>query len=813
MRVVVAEKPSVARDLARVLGASRRGEGFLEGGGLRITWCHGHMAELEEPSHYQEAWKRWSIESLPMVPEPFALRLRQGATDQFQVLRRLLRDPATAEVVNACDAGREGELIFRYVAELAGCTKPVLRLWTSSLTDAAIRDAWSRLAPGTAFDRLGDAARSRAEADWLVGMNATRALTVRARDAGGSDLLSVGRVQTPTLAMIVARDLAIEAFVPEDYWVVSATFDPERDGMGTFHARFFARAPEGDEADKPPTDEPDDEAPKVERVGDAATAEAIAAAARGQLGVVEAAERRRTRERPPLLYDLTSLQRRANQRYGLSASRTLEVAQALYERHKLLTYPRTDSRYLSPDQVPTLPDVVAGLVPVPPYAATATALLAAPIRPGPRVVNGAEVGDHPAIIPTGRTPPPDLDPDEKRVFDLVARRLMAALMDDAVFDLTRLVVRVEPGGPLPPSVSAPLRFRARGRVCVSEGWRAIDPPGKSVDTELPAVQQGDPARATDARSDQRQTRPPRHYNDASVLQAMETAGKALDDETLARALRGRGLGTPATRAAILQTLLDRGYAVRQGRELHATDKGRALIGAIPVEALKNAELTADWEGRLSEMADGRGAGRAPFMRDVARYVGEVVAALAAGAPPTLEIPDTPVLGPCPRCGKPVRDRGRRYQCDGGADCGFVVFQTMAKRKISARAVTKLLAEGRSPAMKGFKSRAGKDFEAGLRWDPDAGRVSFWFPDREDTRAEPPASAAPPPPPASGPREGDRCPACGAGTVVRGRVALGCSRWREGCGFRSDPGGADPRHAGASGVKGTQPRRSGAEPES
>jgi DNA topoisomerase-3 len=808
-----------------------------------------------------------------MVPERFEVRGRKDTEEQLGVLRKLLRDPATTEIVNACDAGREGELIFRWVLDLCGVEgKPLLRLWTSSLTDAAISAAWAKLAPASAYDRLGDAARCRAESDWLVGLNATRALTCRAREAGPADLLSVGRVQTPTLAMIVARDREISAFVPETFYRIDADFAAE---AGAFEARFFrpdvALAEQQEQQQQPGDKGPGDgepEAPNAERLGDQQTAEAIAKAVVGRTGTIEHAERKRTRERPPLLYDLTSLQRRANQRYGLSAQQTLDVAQALYERHKLITYPRTDSRYITPDQVVGLPDVLRGLEPVGPYAPFVQTLLAQPVKPGPRVVNASEVGDHPAILPTGRTPPAELSVDEKRVFDLVARRLLAALSDDALFDQTKLVVAVDTGdAPLPEvdgkPLQRPLRFRASGRVCAQQGWRAVDPPGGAGELELPPVAKGDPATATDARAVEGQTRPPRHYNDASVLRAMETAGKALDDEALARALRGAGLGTPATRASILQTLLDRQYVERRGREIVATSKGATLIDAIPIDALKSAELTASWEGRLSEMADGRGPERSTFMADVAQHVQKIVAALAAAPPPTLAPrEDLADLGPCPQCGRPVRALGRVYRCDSGRSCPFVVFASMAKRTISARAVKQLLHEGRSPVMKGFRSKAGRDFEAGLRWDAEAGRVVFWFddspdrgraiaPEEEDegppaqgaaraaraAPAEAPAAAAPaaeppgrgrkraakprtpkepgekkprkprepkpkkpkepkaakskepkepkPPPPAL-PRAvaaGDPCPTCGTGSVIRGRTALGCSRWREGCGFR------------------------------
>lgn len=794
MRVVVAEKPSVARDLARVLGAGRRGQGYLEGDGLVITWCVGHLAELEEPAHYDEAWKRWAFETLPMVPETFALRLREGAKDQFAVVRKLLKSRDTEDVVNACDAGREGELIFRFVAELADLRRPVLRLWTSSLTDRAIRDAWAKLQPSARYDRLGDAARSRAEADWLVGLNATRALTLRARDAGGAELLSVGRVQTPTLAMIVRRDAEIAAFVPETFWGVEAAFTPAGAPEPLFRARLFRADPRGEgaepatAAERPPEGDgegrDEDERPVAERFEEA-VARAVAAAVPGAPSRVLSAERKEVRERPPLLYDLTSLQRRANQRYGLSAQRTLEIAQALYEQHKLITYPRTDARYLLPDQVPELPDVLRGLQPIAPYAPFVTALLAAPIRPGPRVVNAKEVGDHPAILPTGRTPGGGLDPDEKRVFDLVARRLLAALMPDARFDVTRLVVGVTPATPIPP-LPPELTFRTRGRVCRDPGWRAADPPGRSVDLELPPVEQGDPLDARSAEAKEGQTRPPRPFTDASLLHAMETAGKQLDDEALMRAMRGHGLGTPATRAAILQVLLDRSYVVRQGRDLRATPSGRALVAAVPVEELKSAELTAAWEGRLSEMADGRGWPRDAFKDAVVRHVRGLVAAIRDGAAPEVAMPDTPVLGACPSCGKPVRERGRRWGCDGGAACGFSVPTKLAKRAISARMVKQLIADGRTPVVKGFQSKAGKEFSAGLRWDPEARRVAFVFED--GPRDAPPGGGRPrgarPDRRPGAPAEGEVCPTCGEGRVVRGRTALGCSRWREGCGFRS-----------------------------
>ena len=764
MRVVVAEKPSVARDLARVLGAGTRRDGYLQGEGLAISWCFGHMAELRQPAHYDPAWKRWALSTLPMMPEAFEVQLREGVADQFAVLKRLLSE--ATDVVNACDAGREGELIFRWVYELAGASAPVHRLWVSSLTDQAIRQGWSRLRPGTDYDRLADAARSRSEADWLVGLNATRALTCRARQEGGGELLSVGRVQTPTLAMIVGRDREIEAFVPETFWQVKVDFEADVPGeLRVFTATWFR-------ADAKEARAKGEEVSHAERLADAVSAQAVLDATLHRPGTVVTADRRRTTEKPPLLYDLTSLQRRANQRYGLSADETLKVAQALYERHKLITYPRTDARFLTPDQVPGLPDVVKGLLPLAPYAPHAQAILAAPIQPGKRVVNAAEVGDHHAILPTGRTPSSrGLTADEKRVFDLVARRFLAALSADALFDVSKLVVHVEPGSEVPQDIPVPLTYRAQGRVCRQEGWRAVDPPKKRKEVELPPVEVDDVVQAIDGKAPEGQTRPPNPHNDASLLKSMETAGKKLDDKELARAMRGSGLGTPATRAAIIKVLLDRKYVRRKGKELRATDKGFALIDAVPIDALKSPELTGRWEGRLTQVADGNDR-RDAFMGDVRVWVGEMVQALSTAplsAAATRPREGSKPLGDCPACGKPVRERGPVYSCDTGRSCPFVVFQKMAKRKISARMVKQLLTDGRSSAVKGFKSRAGKDFEAGLVWSTEEQKVRFWFEDRP----RPPAQR-------QGPQVGDPCPTCGQGRLIQGKTKLGCSRWREGC---------------------------------
>lgn len=836
MRVVVTEKPSVARDLARVLGLRDKERGWIagrdeDGSEVAITWCFGHMAELVDPAAYDPAWKRWSTETLPMLPERFQLQAREGAAEQLAEMRKLLGRRDLREVINGCDAGREGELIFRYLLELLGVEAPVRRLWVSSMTDQALRQAWRSLREGSRYDPLADAARCRSEADWLMGLNATRAMTLLARSAGGQQLLSVGRVQTPTLAMIVARDQEIAGFVPEDFWQVRARFtvplpEGERpEGEQAEGEQAEGEQPAGTQPDpsvfleatwfqpgglsgtEEDSGEDDEEGGKGDRsqgpsratrLPSEALAEAVVRATRGGTGTVEEAEFKRQTVRPPLLYDLTSLQRRANQRYGLSADSTLQVAQALYERHKLLTYPRTDARFLTPDQVPELPGIVEGVGKLGVYAPFAQAILAAgPLRPGKRVVDATEVGDHHAIIPTGRTPDGRaLSPDEKRIYDLVARRFLAALSAPALFDTAKLVVAVDPvehpadtGDPvLPELIARPLRYRAKGRVRVEAGWQAVDPPPSKREVVLPPMDRDARLPVLGAKHRASQTRPPPPHNDASILKAMETAGRDLDDTALKRAMRQSGLGTPATRAAILQTLLRRGFVERQGKALRATDRGVELVSAVPVDELKSAELTGRWEARLARMAEGQDE-RGAFMAAVRARTAEVVAAILAAEPPPAEVlaDDREVLGDCPVCGTPVREGRGAYSCAKGRDCSFVVFKKVAKRPIAKTTVKQLLRDGRTPVLNRFRSKAGKEFSAALTLDAE-GKVTFAFPPRAETWRDP---------------VGQDCPRCEGGEVIRGRSAWGCSRWREGCDWRRefpppDEGSATGSSRGGSG---------------
>jgi DNA topoisomerase-3 len=618
--VVVAEKPSVARDLARVLGARERGEGALFGGGYAVTWAIGHLVQLCSPEQIEPRWRGWRFDTLPMIPERFPLEVVEQTRAQFEVVRRLLCAPSTREVVCATDAGREGELIFRHIAELCELRAPVRRLWISSLTDEAIREGFRKLQPGSSFDGLADAARGRSRADWLVGMNLSRAYTLaaRARQADGREVFSVGRVQTPTLAMIVERDRQIRDFVPEEYLevVIEARAADAPEG-----ALLAARYVESHAETEP-----------YRIKGDPERAAALVARAKLGAARVHTVEREEKRARPPLLYDLTELQRHASRLYGFSASRTLELAQRLYEEHKLLSYPRTDSRHLSSDLEKELPAIVAAVAePYRQLLEEGTGQRAL----GKRFVDDSQVKDHHAIIPTGK--PARLAPgsDEFKLYDLVVRRLLQAYQSDYRWALTTLRVEIaqrEPGEPLD-------RYFTTGTTVLDEGHRRLDVKLRrerdkpaEAESALPVLSVGQALLVQEARSEEKRTRPPPHHSEASLLTAMETAGRQLEDRELEQAMRERGLGTPATRAATIETLIARGYVERAEKKLTATPKGEALIDSVHPH-VKSPIMTGEWEHKLRLIERARGE-LASFMREIEQYVREVVGTLAGpgGAP-------------------------------------------------------------------------------------------------------------------------------------------------------------------------------------
>ncbi len=777
--LVIAEKPSVARDLAKVLGARTKGEGFLEGNGYRVGWCIGHLLELAPPEVYDASWKRWSTSTLPMLPPNFRLQPRKTAYKPLAVLKKLMRERDVTRIVNACDAGREGELIFRWLCDHVferGIRVPVSRLWIASLTDQAIQQGFAQLQPASRYDALGDAARCRSEADWLVGMNATRAMTLLGRRAGGETLYSVGRVQTPTLALIAEREDTIENFVPEPFWHVDATFGCAPHGASgdeRYVGRWFdPRSKGGDERIRGP---------------DGATrADAIARAVQGQPGTVVDIKREEQHERAPMLFDLTALQKLANQRYGLSADRTLKAAQALYEEHKAITYPRTDARFVTSDVGPTLPALLRAQAGMPWNAAVQTALGLGP-KPQRKVVDDDEVGDHHAILPTERVPHLDrLSPDARNVYNLVARRLVAVFLPESSFDKRTIITAVSEH-----------HFRSEGRARVALGWHAAEPPpaardGRDEAPLLPNVRVADAVSTRAATVVASQTQPPKRFTEATLLGAMEHAGKELDEEALRRAMRDSGLGTPATRAAIIETLLTRAFIRRDGKSLLPTQAGRALIAALPpgASALRSAELTGAWELRLANMARGKDDPSA-FMADVQRFTREVVDAMRDSAPPTsMDVSaSAEVLGACPVCGTPVTQatRGRRAFACATRDCTFIIFATIAGKRITPNLVKLLLARGQSSTLPGFRSKAGKRFKAALVLSAD-GQVGLDFGDGVSDRQASPKPPKPPPlpkPPAlpkPAPDGRPKCPKCNAGRVMAGNRAWGCTRWREGCDF-------------------------------
>ena len=577
MICVLAEKPSVARDIARVLGANTPGKGCLKGGGYVVTWAVGHLVTQVNPEEIDARWKTWRQDTLPMLPENIPLKIIAQSRDQFQCVKTILNAPQVDSVICATDAGREGELIFRRIYQMAGCRKPFRRLWISSMTEEAIQEGFANLRDGADYDGLYASALCRSDADWLVGMNGSRAFTLRY-----DSLLSVGRVQTPTLSILVKRALEIRNFVPENYWEVQADF-------GGYRGTWI------------------DKDGKT-RIPDEKTAKEIVSAVTGREGEVLEVSTERKRVPPPLLYDLTTLQREANARYGFTAQKTLNLAQALYEKHKLLTYPRTDSRYLSHDMRPKVQGILKGM-PEP-----LRALVLSPdkaVDPGKRVYDDAKLTDHHAIIPTGRRPGA-LTADEQKLYEMVARQLIAAFYPDMEYDAMSAVTGV-----------GEHKFLSRGRAVIAQGWQAANPPLRSKpkkgeeEQALPQLQKGQRVPVKSAKAVAKKTTPPSPYTENTLLAAMENAGKFVENEELRRQMKERGLGTPATRAAIIERLIAVDYVRREKKALIPTDKGIRLIAVAP-EQLSSPETTGRWEKGLSDIAAGK-MDPNRFMQSIRRY--------------------------------------------------------------------------------------------------------------------------------------------------------------------------------------------------
>jgi DNA topoisomerase III len=695
--LVIAEKPSVGKDFVKVLpGQFASHTDYLESPDHVVTWAVGHLVALADPDEYDEKFKKWRMADLPIVPEHFKLVVRdERSKKQMNVVKRLLGRDDVDNVINACDAGREGELIFAYLYEKSGSRKPVQRLWLNSMTKQAIQSAFNDLRPREELASLEDAARSRSEADWIVGMNATRAATIRLRSSFDG-AVSLGRVQTPTLAILARREEEIRAFTPEPYWVVDAQFaalpdSPRRAYEGRYHAGAQPR------------------------LADAETAAAIVADCRGVTGTITKLEKRESRDRAPLLYDLTSLQSHASSLHGFTARRTLAAAQRLYEEHKALTYPRTNSRYITGDMVDEIKPIAKLLGERAEYAAASKYVLGLDVLPLGRVVNDAKVTDHHAIIPTNaeRHPVDKMNDDDRRIYDLVVRRFLAGFHPEAVFENTRVETTV-----------AEHVFRTRGKVLLVPGWRGVygesaDPPeaGQEDDEgreqQLPKLEQGESSRVDKVESTAKETKPPRRYADGSLLRAMETAGKLVDDEEMREAMKDSGIGTPATRAAIIERLLQVGYIERDARALVVTEKGLNVIRLLGEHPLTSPGLTGDWESRLAKIESGADS-RQAFMGDIVKFAQSTVGELDAKLK-DVRIPRAN-LGPCPVCGRDIVENRKGYSCWSREDpgCGFVIWKAKAGKQMPVTIARELIRTGRTERpVTGFKGRSGKSFRARL----------------------------------------------------------------------------------------------------
>ena len=667
--VVLAEKPSVARDIARVLGANQRADGCLSGNGYTVTWAVGHLVTLKEPEEIDERYKRWRAEDLPILPECMELKVVSKTRSQFKIVKALINAKDTDRLICATDSGREGELIFRYIYQMAGCKKPFDRLWISSMTDEAIREGFARLQPGAAYNALYQSAKCRSEADWLVGMNASRAFTLRY-----GVLLSVGRVQTPTLQMLVKRRLEIDRFVPQPYFIVRVDF-------GDYQGLWFNERAQGEKTHIPTREQ----------------AEAIAAQVQGKEARVLRATSEEKRDLPPQLYDLTTLQREASNLLGFTADKTLKTAQNLYEKHKLITYPRTDSRYLSHDMGPSVHKALSALGD--PYAALAAPVLEHPIPQLPRVFDDARLTDHHAIIPTGKRLPTSLTQDEQRLFDLIARRLIAAFYPPHLYQALRVVTGCEGH-----------TFLSNGRIVTQEGYKAVyrDLQPRKIKKEkddeapLPVLHEGDVRTVRQAHASEEKTQPPKEHTDASLLSEMEHAGRRIEDETLREAMKACSLGTPATRAAIIERLIAVGYAKRKGRQILATPKGVQLISAVPPE-IASPETTGRWEQALERIARGEG-GDARFMEGITR-LSTFLTEFARSKAPEVAFEHEEKRGrgrrrsavkdlgiPCPLCGTgKVTQNEKAFGCTRWREgCTFTIWKDGVQRRGGPEMTEKLL---------------------------------------------------------------------------------------------------------------------------
>jgi DNA topoisomerase-3 len=747
-KLIIAEKPSVAADIARALGGFTRKGDYFEGSEYVLSSAVGHLLELTLPETHDVKKGKWSFARLPVIPPHFDLAPIEKSETRLNLLLRLIKRKDVTGLVNACDAGREGELIFRYIVQHARAKKPIERLWLQSMTPQSIREGFEKLRPDKQLLPLADAAKSRSEADWLVGINGTRAMTAFNSKEGGFYLTTVGRVQTPTLAILVEREERIRAFTPRDYWEVQGRFGAK---AGDYPGRWF----------DPKFKKDDDAERKAERLWSAKEAEAIVAACRGKAGVASE-ESKPSTQLSPLLYDLTSLQREANGRFGFPARMTLSLAQALYERHKVLTYPRTDSRALPEDYLGTVKKTLDELGETRAFGSFAKQILKQGwVKPNKRVFDNSKISDHFAIIPTLQTPK-QLNEAEQKLYDLVVRRFLAVFYPAAEYLQTTRITRV-----------AEHHFRTDGKVLQAPGWLAVyGREGEETET-LPAIGQDEKVSVREVSAKANQTKPPPRYTEATLLSAMEGAGKLVEDDELRAAMEAKGLGTPATRAATIEGLIREDYVHREGRELVPTPKAFSLMFALHmlhIVELGSPELTGEWEHKLKLIEAGK-LTREEFMAQITALVKTVVNTIKHG-----EIPDVvyaTVPAPCPKCGGVVQENYRKVQCQ---KCDFSLWRVISGREWAPEELAELFQKRFVGPLTGFRSKQGRPFAAGIRLTGEL-RLEFDFGQAAENEAAPDFSAQ---------QALGACPKCGARVFEHG-VAYVCEKAvgpERKCDFRS-----------------------------
>ena len=729
--LIIAEKPSVASDISKALGKFQKHEDYFENDEFVISSAVGHLLTIVPPPGVEAAKGKWAFKNLPVIPPHFDLEPIERSEGRLRVLKKLIKRDDVTELINACDAGREGELIFRNIVRHTKAKQPIKRLWLQSMTPASIREGFTQLRSDESMQPLSDAAISRSEADWLVGINGTRAMTAFNSKLGGFFKTTVGRVQTPTLAIVVEREAKIRKFVSRDFWEVIGTFDC---AAGNYAGRWF------DEK----FSKSDDEQLKPERIWDKAAAEALRVKCLGKPGIVTE-ESKPTTSMSPLLYDLTSLQRDANSRFGFSAKNTLGLAQALYERHKVLTYPRTDSRALPEDYIGTVKTTLGMLEGVTGYSVFADQILKSGwVHPNKRIFNNAKVSDHFAIIPTSLAPK-NLSEPEQKLYDMVTKRFLAIFYPAAEFLETNRITRVE-GEP----------FKSAGKVLVSPGWLTVY--GKESDSDetpsLAPVKPDETVKTSAIEVKDNVTKPPARYSEATLLSAMEGAGKLVDDDELREAMSEKGLGTPATRAAIIEGLIYEDYIHRNGRELQATAKAFSLmelLNGLGIPELTKPELTGDWEFQLKQIQR-KQKSRAEFMSGIADMTRHIVERAKKFEQDTIP-GDFGVLNvPCPKCGGEIHEQYKQFQC---VKCDFAVWKTLCSRMFEPEEVEKLITEKQIGPLQGFRSKKGFPFAAVLKMSGEH-KIEFDFGNDQNKDGE---AAAPVD--FTGKEALGKCPKCGA----------------------------------------------------